>query len=83
MSKGSTNNLRHQSDSVPYELDGFKTSIRYQFHQLTFHEVRRGFEFSGDHSFYSAHGNRCGIHRRDESVFSIASISAYGLLTRC
>ena len=46
----------------------------------SFDEVRRGFEFSGDRSFYPPppRGNRRGAHRRDESTFSMASVSSYG-----
>ena len=46
----------------------------------SFDEVRRGFEFSGDRSFYPppSRANRRGTHRRDESAFSMASISSYG-----
>ncbi|KAF9527941.1 hypothetical protein CPB83DRAFT_855475 [Crepidotus variabilis] len=47
----------------------------------SFEEVRRGFEFSGDRSFYPpppARNGRRVPHRRDESLFSIASVSSYG-----
>ena len=46
----------------------------------SFDEVRRGFEFSGDRSFYPppARATRRPPHRREESVFSIASVSSYG-----
>ena len=43
-------------------------------------EVRRGFEFNGDRPFYppSARTSRRVSHRRDDSIFSIASVSSYG-----
>jgi len=43
----------------------------------SFDEVRRGFEFSGDRSFYPppARTTRRPPHLREESVFNIASVS--------
>jgi hypothetical protein len=45
----------------------------------SFEEVRRGFEFSGDRSFYPPPArNSRAPHRREDSAFSIASVSSYG-----
>ncbi len=45
----------------------------------SFDEVRRGFEFSGDRSFYPPPArNSRAPHRREDSAFSIASVSSYG-----
>ena len=46
----------------------------------SFDEVRRGFEFSGDRSFYPppARTTRRPPHVREDSVFSIVSVSSYG-----
>ena len=46
----------------------------------SFDEVRRGFEFTGDRSFYPppARTTRRPPHVREDSVFSIASVSSYG-----
>ena len=45
----------------------------------SFEEVCRGFEFSGDRSFYPPPArNSRAPHRREDSAFSIASVSSYG-----
>ena len=85
MGKECLDDFYSQSNSVSCELDGIRKASRpasgISFSGFeTFDEVRRGFEFSGDRSFYPppAHANRRGKHRREESVFSIASVSTYG-----
>jgi len=69
--------MNNQSDSSLCELSGIQKASRpasgISFAGFeTFDEVQRGFEFSRDHH------NRRGMHHREESAFSIASVSTYG-----
>ncbi|KAG6896181.1 hypothetical protein C0992_009839 [Termitomyces sp. T32_za158] len=59
---------RHSRHSSVVSFAGFES----------FDEVRRGFEFSGDQSFYPPPSRRVGNPRQRDSVLSIASVSSYG-----